>query len=200
MQGWTERRQPDTPDELWWLEHPPVFTQGLAGKPEHVLQAGDIPVIATDRGGQVTYHGPGQRVVYLLIDLRRRGLGVRALVTAIESALIDTLACYGVQAHADPHAPGVYVGVQKIGSLGLRVKRHCSYHGLALNVDMDLEPFARINPCGMAGQAVTQLRAWADPVDRAQLDARLLAALLHRLGLEPAAPEDEWHHLPVMAD
>lgn len=200
MQRWTERRQPDTPDELWWLEHPPVFTQGLAGKAEHVLQAGDIPVIATDRGGQVTYHGPGQQVVYLLIDLRRLGLGVRALVTAIESALIDTLAGYGVQAHADPHAPGVYVGAQKIGSLGLRVKRHCSYHGLALNVDMDLAPFERINPCGKVGQGVTQLRAWVDPVDRTQLNARLRTALLHHLGLEPTTPLRALTHLPVLPD
>jgi lipoyl(octanoyl) transferase len=159
MRSFTDARTPDTPDELWLLEHPPVFTQGLAGRAEHLLAPGDIPVVQVDRGGQVTYHGPGQWVVYLLLDLRRRHLGVRALVDLIEQSLVATLDHFGIQAAPDPAAPGVYVAGQKIASLGLRVRRGCSYHGLALNVDMDLEPFSRINPCGYAGLQVTSMRA-----------------------------------------
>ena len=157
MQRFTDRRDAATADEIWCLQHPPVFTQGQAGKAEHVLDAGDIPVIHSDRGGQVTYHGPGQLVVYLLVDLRRKNLGVRALVDLIEAALIDLLARYGVVAIADPKAPGVYVRGRKIASLGLRVRHGCSFHGLALNVDVDLAPFERINPCGYAGLAMTRL-------------------------------------------
>lgn len=161
MQAFTAARTEATPDELWVLEHPAVFTQGQAGKPEHLLLPGDIPVLQTDRGGQVTYHGPGQLVVYPLIDIGRRGYGVRSLVTRLETAMVGALADFGISATADATAPGVYVDIKgrrhKIGSLGLRVKQGCSLHGLALNVAMDLEPFARINPCGFAGLAMTQV-------------------------------------------
>ncbi|MBL8258523.1 MAG: lipoyl(octanoyl) transferase LipB, partial [Candidatus Competibacteraceae bacterium] len=148
MRAFTDRRDAETPDELWWLEHPPVFTQGMAGKAEHVLAPGDIPVVQTDRGGQVTYHGPGQLVVYCLLDVRRLGLGARALVTALEQSVIELLADRGVLARARPDAPGVYVADAKVASLGLRIRQGRSYHGLSLNVAMDLEPFGRINPCG----------------------------------------------------
>lgn len=158
MREFTDARTPDTHDELWLLQHAAVFTQGVAGRPEHLLATGDIPVLQVDRGGQVTYHGPGQWVVYLLLDLRRMGIGVRALVSLIEASLVTVLARFDVEASADPKAPGVYVAGKKIASLGLRVRRGCSYHGLALNVDMDLEPFLRINPCGHAGLSVTSVR------------------------------------------
>ncbi|MEJ2478944.1 MAG: lipoyl(octanoyl) transferase LipB, partial [Acidihalobacter sp.] len=151
MQDFTDARKPDTPDEFWMLEHPPVFTLGQAGRSEHLLAPGSIPVVHIDRGGQVTYHGPGQLVVYTLLDLRRRRLGVRALVEALEQGVVDMLADYGVAAQPRRDAPGVYVDGRKIAALGLRVRRGCSYHGLALNVDMDLEPFQRINPCGYRG-------------------------------------------------
>ncbi|MBZ0067685.1 MAG: lipoyl(octanoyl) transferase LipB [Thiobacillus sp.] len=158
MQAFTAQRTADMPDELWLLEHPPVFTQGQAGKPEHLIAATDIPVVPIDRGGQITYHGPGQVVVYVLVDLRRRGYGIRELVTRMEQAVIDLLAAHGINAARQPGAPGVYVDGAKIAALGLRVKHGCTYHGLALNVDMDLSPFAAINPCGYAGMAVTQCR------------------------------------------
>ena len=158
MRAFTDRRDAETPDELWWLEHPPVFTQGMAGKAEHVLTPGDIAVIQTDRGGQITYHGPGQLVVYCLLDLRRLGLGARALVTALEQTAIELLADHGVLARARADAPGVYVADAKVASLGLRVRQGRCYHGLSLNVAMDLEPFGRINPCGYPGLRVTQLR------------------------------------------
>lgn len=158
MQAFTAQRVADTPDELWLLEHPPVYTQGQAGKPEHLIAATDIPVVPIDRGGQITYHGPGQLVAYLLVDLRRRGYGVRELVTRMEQAVIDLLAAEGVTAERQAGAPGVYVAGAKIAALGLRVRHGCTYHGLALNVDMDLAPFAAINPCGYAGLAVTQCR------------------------------------------
>lgn len=157
MKTFTDSRGDDTPDELWLLQHPPVFTQGQAGRAEHLLAPDDIPVIQVDRGGQVTYHGPGQWVIYLLVDLRRRGLGVRDLVDLIERSIVALLAEYGIEAAPDPAAPGVYVAGEKIASLGLRVRRGCSYHGLSLNVDMDLEPFRRINPCGHAGLQVTSM-------------------------------------------
>lgn len=160
MRAFTDARTAATPDELWLVEHPPVFTQGQAGKAEHLLMPGDIPVVASNRGGEVTYHGPGQAVVYVLVDLARRGHGIRALVTRIEQAMIDVLACYGIAAAARPDAPGVYVEGRKIGSLGLRVSRGCSYHGLSLNVAMDLEPFDRINPCGLIGMRMTQIAEW----------------------------------------
>jgi lipoyl(octanoyl) transferase len=159
MRLFTDSRLAETPDELWALEHPAVFTQGQAGKAEHLLAPGNIPVVQTDRGGQVTYHGPGQLVVYLLVDLKRRKLGVRQVVTLIEDAIIDLLAEeFGLQAQADPKAPGVYVEGRKIAALGLRVRKGCTFHGLSLNIDCDLEPFARINPCGFQGLTVTSLQ------------------------------------------
>lgn len=157
MRQLTDSRDTDSPDELWLLQHPPVFTQGQAGKAEHLLAPGDIPVIQVDRGGQVTYHGPGQWVLYLMVDLRRHQMGVRDLVNLIESSLVQLLEEYAISAVAKPDAPGVYVAGEKIASLGLRVRRGCSYHGLALNVDMDLEPFGRINPCGYEGLQVTSM-------------------------------------------
>jgi len=157
MQHFTETRTEAIADELWVLQHPSVFTQGQAGKAEHLLAPGDIPVIQIDRGGQVTYHGPGQLVIYLLINVRRASVGVRELVSLIEAAIIDTLASFKIEAAARADAPGVYVGDAKIAQLGLRIRRGCSYHGLSLNVAMDLSPFSRINPCGYAGLAVTQL-------------------------------------------
>lgn len=179
MQGFTDARGESTPDELWFLEHEAVFTQGLNGKAEHVLEPGDIPVVGIDRGGQVTYHGPGQLVMYALVDLRRLGIGVRELVVALENAVIALAARDGIRASGRRDAPGVYVGARKLASIGLRVRRGCSYHGLALNVDMDLEPFARINPCGMAGLAMTQLVAEGAQTDVASA-ARALAPLACR--------------------
>ena len=171
-----------TADEIWLLEHPRVFTQGQAGKVEHILAAGDIPVVQVDRGGQVTYHGPGQLVAYTLVDVRRAGQGVRDLVTAIENSLIDLLGQYDVLAQAKPDAPGVYVGDKKIASLGLRIRRGCSFHGLALNVDMDLQPFQRINPCGYAGLQMTQLRdETQQPVEIGEVSIRLRDALISHL-------------------
>lgn len=157
MQAFTAARGPETPDELWLLEHPPVYTLGLAGRREHILRITDIPVISIDRGGQVTYHGPGQIVAYLLLDLKRRGYGVRELVTRMEQAVIDLLAGYGIEGRRRDRAPGVYVAGKKIAALGLRIRHGMSYHGLALNVDMDLAPFTHINPCGYQGLEVTQL-------------------------------------------
>lgn len=183
MRRFTDKRDDQTPDEIWLLEHPPVFTQGQAGKAEHVLAAGDIPVVQVERGGQVTYHGPGQLVAYLLLDLRRLGIGVRELVTLIERSLVDVLGEYGIQAAPRPDAPGVYVQDAKIASLGLRVRRGCSFHGLALNVDMDLRPFGRINPCGYAGLRMTQM---ADLLDAkptlSQVGERLQCVLRSHLG------------------
>jgi lipoyl(octanoyl) transferase len=158
MQAFTAQRAPETPDQIWLLEHPPVFTQGQAGRPEHLIAATRIPVVPIDRGGQITYHGPGQAVAYVLVDLKRRGYGIRELVTRMEQAVIDLLAAQGVTASRLAGAPGVYVNGAKIAALGLRVKQGCTYHGLALNVDMDLSPFALINPCGYAGMRVTQCR------------------------------------------
>lgn len=158
MQDFTAQRSPDTPDEIWLLQHPPVYTQGQAGKAEHLIAATDIPVVPIDRGGQITYHGPGQIVAYVLVDLRQRGYGIRELVTRMEQAVIEVLAAVGVSAERQAGAPGVYVDGAKIAALGLRVKHGCTYHGLALNVDMDLRPFAAINPCGYAGMRVTQCR------------------------------------------
>ncbi|SDR84410.1 lipoyl(octanoyl) transferase [Halopseudomonas xinjiangensis] len=157
MRRFTAERDDSTPDEIWFLEHPPVFTQGQAGKAEHLLAPGDIPVVQVERGGQVTYHGPGQLVAYLLLDIRRLELGVRDLVSAMERSLVGLLAGYGIEASPRPDAPGVYVGAAKIASLGLRIRRGCSFHGLALNVDMDMAPFRRINPCGYAGLAMAQM-------------------------------------------
>jgi lipoyl(octanoyl) transferase len=181
MKRFTDGRTRETADEVWLVQHPPVFTQGQSGKPEHLLLPGDIPVVQVDRGGQVTYHGPGQLVAYLLLDVRRLGFGVRELVTRIERSLIDLLAGYGVDAAAKADAPGVYVDGAKIASLGLRIRNGCSFHGLALNVDMDLDPFKRINPCGYAGLAMTQLREQAGPIEFAEVSARLRAQLVNHL-------------------
>jgi lipoyl(octanoyl) transferase len=157
MQAFNRARGPDTPDQVWLVEHPPVFTLGLAGRREHVLDAGGLPVVATDRGGQVTYHGPGQAIAYVLLDLRRNGIGVKDLVRRIEDAVIDTLGGYGIDGARRAGMPGVYVGAAKIAAIGLRVARGCCYHGVALNVDVDLAPFARIDPCGYPGLASTRL-------------------------------------------
>lgn len=183
MRRLTAERDEQTPDEIWLLQHERVFTQGQAGKPEHLLAPGDIPVIQVERGGQVTYHGPGQLLAYLMLDLRRLGLGVRELVTAMEQSLVDLLATYGVRAAPKPDAPGVYVDGNKIASLGLRVRRGCSFHGLALNVDMDMSPFLRINPCGYAGLKMVQLADLTEqPVPFDQVVGRLEVALRQRLG------------------
>jgi lipoyl(octanoyl) transferase len=182
MQDFNARRLDATPDEIWLCEHPPVFTLGLAGKPEHLLRDVGIPVVKIDRGGQITYHGPGQIVAYLLLDLRRRKLGVRELVHLMEQALIELLLDYGVEATRLPGAPGVYVDGAKIGALGLRVKNGCCYHGLALNVDMDLAPFSAINPCGYEGMPVAQMRELSGIIDVPSVTTRLEGHLLRILG------------------
>lgn len=177
MQDFTAARGPKTPDELWLLQHPPVYTLGLAGKPEHLLRPSDIPLVKTDRGGQITYHGPGQVVAYLLLDLRRRGIGVKELVQRLEQAVIDLLGEHGVAAERRDKAPGVYVGGAKIAALGLRVRNGCCYHGLALNVDMDLSPFRAINPCGYEGLEVTRTRDLGLATNPEALAAELARAL-----------------------
>lgn len=178
MQTFTAARQADSPDEIWVLEHPPVYTQGQAGKPEHLIAVTSIPVVPIDRGGQITYHGPGQVVVYVLVDLRRRGYGIRELVTRMEQAVIDLLAAHGVKAERREGAPGVYVAGAKIAALGLRVKHGCTYHGLALNVEMDLSPFNAINPCGYAGMQVTQCRDLGVRESQSALTQALASSLL----------------------
>ena len=183
MRRFTAERDESTPDEIWLLQHPRVFTQGQAGKAEHLLAPGDIPVIQVERGGQVTYHGPGQLVAYLMLDLRRKKLGVRELVTAMEQALVDVLAGYGIEAAPKADAPGVYVAGDKIASLGLRVRNGCSFHGLALNVDMDMAPFQRINPCGYAGLKMVQLKDLLESAPSLdEVAQRLEPALRERLG------------------
>ena len=190
MSAFTDQRGPDTPDELWLLEHDPVFTLGQAGKMEHVLAPGEIPVVPVDRGGQVTYHGPGQIVGYPLIDLRRAGVGVREMVHKIEQSLIDTLGHWNIGAERLEGAPGVYVGGAKVAALGLRVRRGCSFHGLAFNVDMDLEPFHRINPCGYKGLQVTQVLDLGGPSRLADVEDALVEEFCRQFGFtaEPAAP------------
>jgi lipoyl(octanoyl) transferase len=165
MQNFTDNRDDKTCDELWLVEHPPVFTQGQAGKAEHLLMPGDIEVVKVDRGGQVTYHGPGQQVLYVMINLRRRKIGIRQLVTLIENGIVAALNDYDINAYAKPDAPGVYVNDKKVASLGLRVRKGCSFHGLALNVNMDLSPFSRINPCGYAGLEMVQTCDLQGPQD-----------------------------------
>ena len=183
MRRLTDERDEQTADEIWLLQHPRVFTQGQAGKPEHLLAPGDIPVVQVERGGQVTYHGPGQLVAYLMLDLRRLDLGVRELVSAMELSLVDVLAGYGIEAAPKAEAPGVYVKDDKIASLGLRVRRGCSFHGLALNVDMDMTPFQRINPCGYAGLKMVQMKdLLAPPPVFDEVAQRLEQALRQRLG------------------
>lgn len=182
MQAFTAARSADTADELWLLEHPRVFTQGLNGRAEHVFAPGDIPLVRSDRGGQVTYHGPGQRVVYTLIDLQRLGLGIKDLVATLEAALIATLTHFGIPGERRPGAPGVYIGRDKIAALGLRVKRGCTYHGLSLNVRMDLEPFGRIRPCGLADTGVTHMQQFLPDVTLEAVDSILLAQTTQALG------------------
>ena len=181
MQAFTASRTADTPDELWIVEHPPVYTLGQAGKPEHVLRDVDIPIVRIDRGGQVTYHGPGQVVIYLLLDLGRLKIKVRELVTAIEQAVIDFLGSHGLSAERRSGAPGVYVGPAKIAALGLKIKNGCSYHGLSLNVDMDLSPFAAINPCGYAGLQVVQTRDFNIALTAEEAGEQLSQYLLQQL-------------------
>lgn len=192
MRRFNQERGAETPDEIWLLEHPAVYTQGQAGKPEHLLTPGDIPVVQSDRGGQVTYHGPGQLIAYPLIDIVRRGYGVRSLVSRIEQAMVDTLLGYRIAAYTDREAPGVYVDLagrrHKIGSLGLRVRQGRSMHGLSLNVAMDLEPFSRINPCGYSGLAMTQVADLGGPADVAQVAEDLLHQLRRQLQAPPSNP------------
>lgn len=188
MKDFVDARTADTPDELWLLEHDPVYTLGLAGDPAHVLNAGGTPVVKTDRGGQVTWHGPGQLVAYLLLDMKRRELGPRELVRLLEEAIIRTLAGVGIEAVRRPRAPGVYVGAAKIASLGLRIRRHCSYHGLALNVAPDLAPFRGINPCGYAGLAVTSLAELGVHTTLDEAAMRIESALASLLDAPAASP------------
>ncbi len=191
MHNFTEYRTDATADEIWLVEHQRVFTQGQAGKAEHVLMPGDIPVIQSDRGGQVTYHGPGQQVMYIMIDLKRAKMGVRQLVTAIENTVIQTLAKVGIKSQARPDAPGVYVGQQKICSLGLRIRRGCSFHGLALNIAMDLEPFQRINPCGYAGMQMTQVSELKIGTSVTDIQPILVQEFIQQLGY-PEAELQPW--------
>ncbi|HAS6238745.1 TPA: lipoyl(octanoyl) transferase LipB [Vibrio vulnificus] len=184
MHEFTDARNEETPDEVWLVEHNPVFTQGQAGKAEHLLNTGDIPVVQSDRGGQVTYHGPGQLVAYFLINLRRKKLGVRDLVTTIENLVINTLKAYNIDSAARPDAPGVYVEGRKICSLGLRIRKGCSFHGLALNVNMDLSPFLRINPCGYQGMEMVQVSELGGPTDIALVEQQLVKELVNLLGYE----------------
>ena len=181
MQRFTEERGGDTPDEIWFTEHLPVFTLGLNARREHLLAPADIPVVQIDRGGQVTYHGPGQLMVYALLDLKRAGLGVRDLVTALEHSVLDLISEFGIAAVSRAGAPGVYVGGRKLASVGLRVRRGSSYHGMALNVDLDLEPFSRINPCGFAGLEMTDLARLGIPSDLPSVASMLEVHLLHHL-------------------
>ncbi|MCP4283194.1 MAG: lipoyl(octanoyl) transferase LipB [Gammaproteobacteria bacterium] len=183
MQRFTDERNAQTRDEIWLLEHPPVFTQGQAGKPEHLINPGSIPVIQVDRGGQVTYHGPGQLIGYLLLDLRRRKLGIRPLVSLMEKSIVELLGEYGIDAVPRADAPGVYVNERKIASLGLRVRRGCSFHGLSLNVNMNLAPFKRINPCGHPGLKLTQVSELGGPADLQTVSKDLVYILTRRLAL-----------------
>ncbi|MCK8087832.1 lipoyl(octanoyl) transferase LipB [Vibrio sp. 1CM8B] len=184
MHKFTDERTEEDVDQVWLVEHNPVFTQGQAGKAEHVLNAGDIPVIQSDRGGQVTYHGPGQLVAYFLINIRRKKFGVRDLVTHIESLVINTLKAYNIDSAARPDAPGVYVDGKKICSLGLRIRRGCSFHGLALNVDMDLSPFLRINPCGYQGMEMAQVSQLGGPSELENVEQQLIQELVELLGYD----------------
>jgi lipoyl(octanoyl) transferase len=193
MRAFTETRDASTRDELWFVEHFAVFTQGLNGKPEHILAPGDIPVVPVDRGGQVTYHGPGQLVVYVLIDVRRVHLGVRHLVTLMEQSVVDLLAVCGIRGYARSDAPGVYVNGAKLASLGLRIRRGCSYHGLSVNVSMNLEPFARINPCGYPGMRVSQLRELGVDLALSEVAQLLLGSMIKNLGYTAVKTVD---HLP----
>ncbi|WP_026294404.1 lipoyl(octanoyl) transferase LipB [Salinimonas chungwhensis] len=184
MQAYTDVREASDADEIWLVEHNPVFTQGQAGKAEHILMPGDIPVVKVDRGGQVTYHGPGQQVIYLMLDIKRRKLGVRHLVNAMENAVIALLASDNIEAYAKKDAPGVYVDEKKVCSLGLRIRRGCSFHGLALNVNMDLEPFSRINPCGYAGMEMTDTRTLGGADSLEVAGPALIKKILNELNIQ----------------
>jgi lipoyl(octanoyl) transferase len=184
MQEFTDTRNEDTPDEIWFVEHPPVFTMGLNASEEHLLAPGDIPVVQIDRGGQVTFHGPGQLMIYPLIDLRRANVGVRNLVTALEQSVVDLVAEYQVEAVANPKAPGVYVSGDKLASVGLRIRRGSSFHGMALNVDIDLEPFSRINPCGYAELQMTDLHRLGIDLQLEQTSEKFLPHFLRQLHLK----------------
>ncbi|MEW6995672.1 lipoyl(octanoyl) transferase LipB [Colwelliaceae bacterium MEBiC 14330] len=200
MKNFTDNRDDSVADELWLVEHQPVFTQGQAGKPEHLLMPGDIEVVKVDRGGQVTYHGPGQQVIYFMINLRRKKMGVRQLVTLIENSIVSALADYNIVAYAKPDAPGVYVDNKKIASLGLRVRKGCSFHGLAINVNMDLSPFHRINPCGYAGMEMIQTADIQGPKDTASASSALVKHLItlleaNRVSYQTGLPnEKNVHH------
>lgn len=200
MKDFTDNRDDSVADELWLVEHQPVFTQGQAGKPEHLLMPGDIEVVKVDRGGQVTYHGPGQQVIYFMINLRRKKMGVRQLVTLIENSIVCALADYNIVAYAKPDAPGVYVDNKKIASLGLRVRKGCSFHGLAINVNMDLSPFHRINPCGYAGMEMIQTADIQGPKDTASASSALVKHLItlleaNRVSYQTGLPnEKNVHH------
>lgn len=185
MRAFTDSRKPHTVSEIWLLEHPPVFTQGQAGKAEHILDPGTIPVVQSDRGGQVTYHGPGQLIVYLLLDLKAMNKGIRSLVSSMEDAVIQLLADQGIAAVAKPDAPGVYVDDRKVAALGLRVRKGYTYHGLALNLDVDLAPYACINPCGYADQEVTCLKDLGVNMDMRQTGKKLVDSLCRNLNLQP---------------
>ncbi len=184
MQKFTDERDPATVDEIWFVEHEPVFTQGLAGKAEHILNSTNIPIIQVDRGGQVTYHGPGQQIIYFLLDLKRKKIGVRQLVTSIESLIIDLLANYTIPAYAKADAPGVYVDSKKICSLGLKIRRGSSFHGLALNVCMDKTPFQQINPCGYAGMEITQVADLGGPKELAQIVEAIIPIIMKHLNYQ----------------
>src|SRR3990167_7331535 len=186
MQSFTDSRDENTNDEIWLLQHPPVFTQGLAGKAEHILNAHNIPVVHTDRGGQITYHGPGQLVVYALIDLKRHALHTRSLVSKLEKSVIDVLAHFNIAANAKNEAPGVYVNNEKICSIGLRVRKQCSYHGIALNVDMDLTPFSYINPCGFSHMKMTQIKSLASTASFEEVKMKMVPEFLRNFGYNAA--------------
>ncbi|KJY85487.1 octanoyltransferase [Vibrio galatheae] len=196
MHDFTDNRTEETPDEVWLVEHNPIFTQGQAGKAEHLLNTGDIPVVQSDRGGQVTYHGPGQLVAYFLINLRRKKLGVRELVTHIENLVINTLKAYNIDSAARPDAPGVYVDGKKICSLGLRIRKGCSFHGLALNVNMDLSPFLRINPCGYAGMEMVQVSQLGGPNNITEVEAKLVEELVALLDYDQVESDTQASHKP----
>jgi len=200
MQQFTDARDTDTPDEIWFTEHQPVFTLGVNASREHLLAPGNIPVVQIDRGGQVTYHGPGQLMVYPLIDLRRAKIGVRTLVTALEQSVVDLAAEFSIQAKSRADAPGVYVDGVKLASIGLRIRRGASFHGMALNVDVDLEPFSRINPCGHADLSVTDFRTLGAEPDLALNQARLLPHFLRHLGFDETALADAPRRLPRISD
>lgn len=191
MQNFTDSRTPETQDEIWLLQHPPVFTQGLAGKPEHLLNPGNIPLVLTDRGGQVTYHGPGQLVVYTLLDIQRLGIGTRQLVKSLEDIIIRLLGDYGIEATANCDARGVYITDAKICSIGLRIRKGYCYHGLALNVDMNLEPFSRINPCGYRGLPITQLSDFVSPVDWVAIETKIIQYFIEAFGYGSFQNKDE---------